>query len=363
MIGFATIGTSVITASFLEALALNRDCIFVGAYSRSPQNAHRVTAEHGGSTPFTSLEQILGDPRVDAVYIASPNALHHGQALRCIAAGKHVLIEKPVCSNEREAREVFEAARRAGAVALEAMRPLHDPAFWRMADALDDIGRIRRACLRFGKYSSRCEELKAGRRTNIFDCGLSTGALMDIGIYTVEPALALFGTPDRAACEAVYFDEALWPLTGGKLDGAGTILAGWPHMSATLEYSKITNDLQPCQFEGDAGTAIVDSIATPTSMRLELREGAAVDSAGYSRAKTSTKKVELDAGANTMEHEIADFCQAVIASGNAMDYMEIPAGPRRTLAQYQQISIEALALIDAMRAQTDIVFAADERNL
>lgn len=359
MIGFATIGTSVITASFLEALASQDGCAFVGAYSRSIQRAAEMTERFDGKTPFTSFDQMLADPYVDAVYIASPNALHHDQALRCIAAGKHVFIEKPVCSNEHEANEVFSAARKAGVVALEAMRPLHDPAFHLMAEQLKRIGRIRRACLRFGKYSSRCEELKAGRRTNIFDCALSTGALMDIGIYTVEPALALFGTPDRATCEAVFFDDDLQELTGGRLDGAGTILASWPNTTATLEYSKITNDMQPCQFEGDAGTAIVDSIATPATMRLALREGADVDSAGYSRAKTSNVDIDLAAKPNTMVHEIEDFCCAVNACDITADYDRIPAGPYGTLAYFQQVSINSLALIDAMRAQTGILFNAD----
>ena len=80
-------------------------------------------------------------------------------------------------------------------MALEAMRPLHDPAFHAVEDALGEIAPIRRASLRFGKYSSRYNEVLAGRATNIFDCHMASGSLMDIGVYTVEPMVEIFGMP------------------------------------------------------------------------------------------------------------------------------------------------------------------------
>lgn len=155
MIRIATIGTSGITACMLGALSNVEGAVFVGTLSRDRQRAAAFTSEHGGTTPFTSLDELAASDEVDAVYIGSPNALHHDQALACIAGGKHVIVEKPFCANRREAAEVFEAARDAGVVALEAMRPLHDPAFHAIKDALPQIGAIRRATLRFGKYSSR----------------------------------------------------------------------------------------------------------------------------------------------------------------------------------------------------------------
>ena len=191
MISIATVGTSMITRDFLDVLRQRDDARFIGTCSRDAGRAAAFTAEFGGTVPFTSVEELAASPEVDAVYLGSPNALHAEQALACIHAGKHVLVEKPFAADEREARRVFEAAGTAGVVALEAMRPLHDPAFRACAAAFNELGRIRRATLRFGKYSSRYDEILAGRRTNIFDCVLASGGLMDMGVYSVEP-------PDRA---------------------------------------------------------------------------------------------------------------------------------------------------------------------
>ena len=68
------------------------------------------------------------------------------------------------------------------------MRPLHDPAFERARELLCELGPVRRGCIRFGKYSSRYDDILGGRPSNIFDCGLASGALMDIGVYCIEPA-------------------------------------------------------------------------------------------------------------------------------------------------------------------------------
>ena len=245
MIRVATIGTSAITGSLLDALTKVEGVTFVGTLSRDAERAAAFTAKHHGTRPFTSLDELAGSADVDAVYIGSPNALHCPQALACIAGGKHVLVEKPFCANARQARKVFAAAEEAGVVALEAMRPLHDPAFHTLKDAIAELGAVRRATLRFGKYSSRYDEIIAGRRTNIFDCAMASGSLMDIGVYTVEPLIELFGTPQRVCASAALLDEQTCELTGGALDGAGVIMASYPGMVATLHHSK--TDQRPCQ--------------------------------------------------------------------------------------------------------------------
>ena len=169
MLRIATIGTSMITDDFIHVVNANDQAAFVGTLSRDADRGAAFTAERGGERNFTSLDELASADDVDAVYIGSPNALHYEQALACIASGKHVIVEKPFCATEAQALEVFRAAEAASVVALEAMRPLHDPAFHAIEDALGEIAPIRRASLRFGKYSSRYNEILAGHATNIFD--------------------------------------------------------------------------------------------------------------------------------------------------------------------------------------------------
>ena len=256
MLRIATIGTSMITDDFIQVVNANDQAAFVGTLSRDANRGAAFTAERGGERNFTSLDELAAAADVDAVYIGSPNALHYEQVLACIAGGKHVIVEKPFCATEAQALEVFRAAEAAGVVALEAMRPLHDPAFHAIEDALGEIAPIRRASLRFGKYSSRYNEILAGRATNIFDCNMASGSLMDIGVYTVEPMVEIFGMPSGLTSMTTLLDPTTRQLTHGPIDGCGSILAsyGGGRISVELAHSKITNDLLPSQIEGERGT-------------------------------------------------------------------------------------------------------------
>lgn len=367
MIRFATIGTSAITATFTDMLEANAETAFVGTLSRSAERARSFTEEHLGTTPFTSLDELADSDAVDAVYIASPNALHHEQALACIRGGKHVLIEKPFCSTENEALEVFRAAEAANVVALEAMRPLHDRAFWAIEDALGELGPIHRASLRFGKYSSRYDEILAGRSTNVFDCGLASGALMDIGVYTVEPMVEMFGMPQTLTSASSLLHSATQGLTHGPIDGAGTILAGYGPAIAEASYSKVTNDLMPSQIEGEQATLTVNSIATPTHASIAYRRAAeSGDTVGYSGISTSVTELDLPLCSNTMAYELADFVKTINAvedeSAKLSEIWEAQTNERRVLGHYRDVTLISLRIMDAVRAQAGIAFPADNQT-
>lgn len=362
MLRIATIGTSMITSDFIEVLNTHERAMFVGTLSRNAERAASFTAEHGGTKSFTSLEELAASSEVDAVYIASPNACHHEQALVCIAAGKHVLVEKPFCATEAQALEVLRAAEAAGVVALEAMRPLHDPAFHMIEDALGQLGRIRRASFRFGKYSSRYDEILAGRPTNIFDCNMASGALMDIGIYTIEPTVEIFGAPQTLACSGVLLDPATQPLTHGPIDGCGTLLLGYGPITVDLSYSKITNDLMPSQIEGELATLTVDKISTPQHARID-RRGTAVRNAakaGYSAIDTSMRELDLPQCSNTMRYELDDFVEAIEGTPNIdTEIWETMAG-RHQLGHYRDVTLFSLQIADAARHSMGITFPADK---
>ena len=295
MLRIATIGTSMITDDFIQVVNANDQAVFVGTLSRNAERGAAFTAEHGGERNFTSLDE-LAAAAVDAVYIGSPNALHYEQALACIAGGKHVIVEKPFCATEAQALEVFRAAEAAGVVALEAMRPLHDPAFHAIEDALGEIAPIRRASLRFGKYSSRYNEILAGRATNIFDCNMASGSLMDIGVYTVEPMVEIFGMPSGLTSMTTLLDPTTRQLTHGPIDGCGSILAsyGGGRISVELAHSKITNDLLPSQIEGERGTIQIDHLSTPRNVRIDYRGDVVRGSARTGRERPRARPAQIE---------------------------------------------------------------------
>lgn len=365
-IRLATIGTSPISDNLLEAALEVYGITYVGTFSRDAERARTFTKSHGGTHAFTSLEELASSPEVDAVYVASPNACHLDQALALASANKHLLVEKPLCANRYDAQRLFAAAELHGVVVMEAMRPLHDPAWRAVAAALPSVGELRRASLRFGRYSSRFDDLKAGRHTNIFDARMASGALMDMGIYTVEPMVALFGMPERIVAAAALVAEKGNHLTGGAIDGAGSALciygddSGTPGLVVELAYSKITTDLLPSQIEGDLGTITIDGVSIPQGASV-LHRGRAVR--GDARAIATSvgdthERLDVRPCPNSMVYELADFVRLV--RNEPVDTLWAPAlDARGAFASFRDVTLGALAVTDEIRRQTGVKFPAD----
>ena len=344
MLRIATIGTSMITDDFIQVVNANDQAAFVGTLSRDANRGTAFTAERGGERNFTSLDELAVAADVDAVYIGSP-------------------VENPFCATEAQALEVFRAAEAAGVVALEAMRPLHDPAFHAIEDALGEIAPIRRASLRFGKYSSRYNEILAGRATNIFDCNMASGSLMDIGVYAVEPMVEIFGMPSGLTSMTTLLDPTTRQLTHGPIDGCGSILAsyGGGRISVELAHSKITNDLLPSQIEGERGTIQIDHLSTPRNVRIDYRGDVVRGSATEAPREQGDngRVLDLPKSSNTMEYELTDFITAIGGIDNVKEEIwETPAG-RHELGHYRDVTLVSLRIMDAVRQQAGITFPAD----
>ena len=348
-IRFAVIGTSMISENFIETLASNKEVLYLGSMGLNLKESQAATETCGGTRPFADLEDIASCPEVDAVYIATPNAIHYGQALTLVDAGKHVLVEKPLSSDAAKVRHLIELARERGVIALEAMRPVHDPGTQKIKELLPRIGRVRRATLRYGKYSSRYDDVLAGRHTNIFDTRMATGALMDLGIYCVESMVALFGEPEDITCAAVMISRADNELTGGAIDGMGNIVAHYGDKVVNLAYSKVSQDLLGNQIEGELGTITFDHVDAPTNGRLHLR-GKAVRNAAKATAQSigdTDEEIVFEPCDNNMVYELEHFVSCVKG--------EIDA------ARYQDISLVSLKIMDEARKQAGIVFPSDGR--
>ena len=194
-IRFGMVGTGFIADWVLAGARQDPRFEAAAICSRNQATADAFAAKHGIPHTFTSLEEMARSPLVDAVYIASPNALHASQSILCMSGGKHVLCEKPLASNAREARAMIEAARRYGVVLMEAMIATLNPNFRIVREQLPRLGTIRRYFASYCQYSSRYDKFREGIVLNAFDPSLSNGAMMDIGVYTVYPMVALFGRP------------------------------------------------------------------------------------------------------------------------------------------------------------------------
>ena len=142
-VGLCLVGCGRIARAHLAAVAAQGEMLRLVATVDSGVEAAEAAAEPFGARAYTDLALALADPLVEAVLIATPNALHHAQALAAIRAGKHVLVEKPVAESGAGARELAEAARAAGVVFAAGHTYRHGPAVRYLQDHWADFGTLR----------------------------------------------------------------------------------------------------------------------------------------------------------------------------------------------------------------------------
>ena len=342
---FATVGTSAICERFLEALATLPDARHVAACSRSPERARALAERSGARLALSGIPELARCDEVDAVYLATPNGLHASQALELVEAGKHVLVEKPLAANEREAREVFSAAHRRGVVVLEGLRSLHVPAFAAIERVVaEELGPIRLATLRFSKVTSRMARLRAGKRLNVFDPELAGGALMDIGVYCVEPAVALFGEPEEVRALAVTVPA---PGSGVPVDLAGEVLLGYADKVVSLSFGKASDGLVPCEVQGERATLLWDHVSCPAHLRVCAHEG--TGGLAFQPETGAPVEVPVEEPADDMACEVRDFVDAVRGVPAAVALRE----------RLEGVALSSLRVMDEIRRQVGVRFPAD----
>src|SRR5262249_34448876 len=126
VIGFAFIGTGGVAQLHAEALRRVGNAKLVGAWSRSSQNREKFAATHG-IRGYEGIEALLADPSVDAVAVLSPAAAHVQQAMQCLQAGKHVLLEKPIAGSLQDIEQLKAAAAAADRLCVPAHNYIYAP--------------------------------------------------------------------------------------------------------------------------------------------------------------------------------------------------------------------------------------------
>src|SRR5699024_3306999 len=190
-----TISTSFITDEFIVALKEEGSFNLQAVYSRTEESAASFAEKHQVNHYFTDMEAMAKSDLIDCVYIASPNAMHFEHTLLFLRNKKHVICEKPIFSNVAELNEAYQVAKAHDVFLFEAMRNLPVPGFSELKNNLDKCGSIRSATLNYAKYSSRYTKVLEGEEPNIFSLQFSGGALVDLGVYPLTIAIALFGKP------------------------------------------------------------------------------------------------------------------------------------------------------------------------
>jgi predicted dehydrogenase len=182
-IRFGVLGAARIAPQALIGPARAVEGVRVQAVAaRDPARAQDFARKHGIPIVHARYATLIEDPEVDAVYIPLPNGHHTEWALRALAAGKHVLCEKPLAANAAEANRIAEAAEQAGApVFMEAFHNRYHPLVQRMRAIVEstELGALRAVDMVFRTPMLRREDIR-------FEYALAGGATMDLGCYLIN---------------------------------------------------------------------------------------------------------------------------------------------------------------------------------
>ena len=190
-LNFAILGAGHIAAKMARTLDFLREEVNPYAVaSRDISRAEAIRTASRFARAYGSYAEMLADPAVDVVYVATPNSFHHAQMMDCLAAGKHVLCEKPFALSVAEAEEVFALARSRGLFVLEALWTRFQPAVRLIHDVIasGEIGTPR--------FLEACFGLAISHKERVKNPALGGGALLDLGIYPLNFAAMHFGLTD-----------------------------------------------------------------------------------------------------------------------------------------------------------------------
>lgn len=260
----ATVGTSWITASFISACIYAGDTEITYSYSRNIAKANEFCKKNKTGKPTDSLETIANDSETQFVYIASPNKLHYEQSKYFLSKGKNVICEKPATTTAEQYIELINMAESKNLFYVEAIMSIHTPSFALLKLAMSTIGKIKSANLNFCQLSSKYISYCNGENPNIFNPELHTGCLMDIGVYNIYIAAALFGMPDKIISDAVFMDSGA--------DCCGNAILKYPDKTVTLNYSKVAQGFSASEIYGDVGTVTIESVSQLTGINLVSKD-------------------------------------------------------------------------------------------
>ena len=192
-IRWGVLGTGRMASSFASALAELDDAVLRAVGSRTEASAQMFATQFGVPNRYGSYSDLIHDPDIQVVYIATPHASHAQLSIACLEAGKAVLCEKAFTLNADQAESVVQTARREDQFLMEAMWTRFVPAVEKLTELLsrEKIGEPQ-LMVAGGAYMPEFDPA-----SYIFNKEIGGGILLDAGVYMVSMASMIFGAPEK----------------------------------------------------------------------------------------------------------------------------------------------------------------------
>lgn len=251
-------GARVFHAPFLAALPDFEITHFV---TRSAAGA--AQAEYPGVSVVSSMEELAAEPDVDLIVITTPNHSHFPLAKQALAAGKHVVVDKPMCETAAEAEELLHVARASGKVFSVFHNRRWDGDFQTVSEI------VRQGLLgNLHEFESHFDRYKPQMKPNSWkeEPGPGTGMLFDLGSHLIDQALTLFGMPER------LFADIRTQRPGSRIDDQFEVILDYGRLKATLKCGTMVRE-KPPRFHllGDLGSFVKYGMDPQEARLLAMR--------------------------------------------------------------------------------------------
>ncbi len=229
--------------------------------SRSIEKAEEFAKEFGIPAAYGSYEELAADSSLDLIYVATPHSRHYEDSLLCLNCGRNVLCEKPFTANAKQAQELIELAESKGLFVGEAIWTRYLPMRFRLDEILASgvIGETSYLTANLGYQISHVERLIKPE--------LAGGALLDLGVYTINFALMAFGNDVREVISSCNKNEY-------GVDTNNSIIINFADGKTAMLHSNLNSvtDLRGMIY-GDKGRIEFDNINNCEGITVYLNDG------------------------------------------------------------------------------------------
>ncbi|MBU3734319.1 MAG: Gfo/Idh/MocA family oxidoreductase [Candidatus Planktophila sp.] len=256
------LGPGGIARAFAKDLTLLEGHTIGAVGSRSIDNALSFAKDFGG-TAYASYEELVKDPSVDAIYVATPHPAHHDNVILALNAGKPVLCEKPFAVNAGEAQAMVDAATKNNVALMEAMWARFLPHYAKVREIVASgvLGPI------LSIHADHGQRLADQNIPRLVEPHLAGGALLDLGIYPISLAHMILGNPASITSSAI--------MTNKGVDAQTSMIFTYQSGAQSVLTTTMIEQT-PCRavVAGLHGWLEIDrTFYNPASMRVVLNDG------------------------------------------------------------------------------------------
>lgn len=259
------VGTGSISHTMAKEFARLTTMPVVAVCSRNADTGIAMAHEFHIPKVYTEYDEMLADPEVELVYIATPNSLHFEQAKAALLAGKHILCEKPIVPTVAQLDELLSLAKERRLLLQEAITTVNHPNYGLAKLFAKEIGDIKMVSCTFCQYSSRYDAFMNGQTPPVFDPAYCGGALMDLNIYNIYFIVGIFGDP-----KAVHY----YPNRHANgIDTSGILILEYPDFVCQCTAAKDSSAHNSAQIIGSDGNILIEPGSNNCQKLVVTRKG------------------------------------------------------------------------------------------